>query len=118
MLSGLFGSCFNQQAITSVNADEFEKAVNGGRVQLVDVRSADEYAEGHIAYAQNIGVQQADFADRAKEQLDSSRSVYVYCRSGKRSMMAASILTDAGFKVVNLRGGIMEWEDAGKPVAP
>lgn len=118
MLSTLFASCSSHQGIESVTADEFENALYDGHVQLLDVRSADEYSQGHIANAENIDVQQPDFIDKTKEKLDNTNPVYVYCRSGKRSMLAAQKLVKAGYQVVNLRDGIMGWEDAGKPVLP
>ena len=118
MLSTLFASCSSHQGIESVTADEFENALYDGHVQLLDVRSADEYSQGHIANAENIDVQQPDFIDKAKAKLDNTNPVYVYCRSGKRSMLAAQKLVKAGFKVVNLRDGIVGWENAGKPVLP
>lgn len=118
ILSTLFTSCSTHQGIESVTVDEFENALYDGHVQLLDVRSAEEYAQGHIANAENIDVQQPDFIDKAQGKLDHANPVYVYCRSGKRSMLAAQKLVKAGFKVVNLRDGIMGWEDAGKPVLP
>jgi len=48
--------------------------------------------------------------------MNKKEKVYVYCRSGKRSMTAARRLAGAGYKVVNLEGGIMAWNSAGKPV--
>lgn len=118
ILSTLFASCSSHQRIESVTVDEFENALYDGHVQLLDVRSADEYAQGHIANAENIDVQQPDFIDKAQAKLDHANPVYVYCRSGKRSMLAAQKLVKAGFKVVNLRDGILGWEDVGKPVLP
>ncbi len=111
------GACASGENIRSVNADEFETAIMADTVQLVDVRTPEEYAEGHIAYAVNIDVQSPQFKSEAKAKLDTSKLTYVYCRSGKRSMMAAQTLVKAGYKVVNLKGGIMEWEEAGKPVS-
>lgn len=118
IFSTLFASCSSHQGIESVTADEFENALYDGHVQLLDVRSAEEYAQGHIANAENIDVQQSDFIEMAQAKLDHTNPVYVYCRSGKRSMLAAQKLVKAGFKVVNLRDGIVGWEDAGKPVLP
>ncbi len=118
ILSTLFASCSSHQGIESVTADEFENALYDGHVQLLDVRSVEEYAQGHIANAENIDVQQPDFIEKAQAKLDHANPVYVYCRSGKRSMLAAQKLVKAGFKVVNLRDGIVGWEDAGKPVLP
>ncbi len=110
-------SCAQNEHIKSVDADEFEKAVNAQPVQLVDVRTAGEYSEGCIAYAQNIDVNQSNFKQQALQQLKKQQPVYVYCRSGKRSMNAANQLAESGFEVVNLKGGILEWGQAGKVIA-
>lgn len=109
-------SCARQESVTSVDANQFENAIHANNVQLLDVRSANEYAEGHIAHAANIDALQNDFLAKAQRSLSKKKPAYVYCRSGKRSMMAANKLAKAGYKVINLRGGIMEWTDAGKPV--
>ena len=99
-----------------MNADEFEKGIKNQQTQVVDVRTADEYAAGYIANAQNIDVTESNFLQKATKALDKKKVIYVYCRSGKRSMVAAQKLTDAGYKVVNLEGGIMGWIAAGKPI--
>ncbi|MDE5976124.1 MAG: rhodanese-like domain-containing protein, partial [Muribaculaceae bacterium] len=49
-------------------------------------------------------------------RLDKSKPVAVYCRSGKRSADAANLLSSEGFKVTNLLGGILAWEDDKKPI--
>lgn len=110
-------SCAQQENISSVDAGKFERAILSDTVQLVDVRTPEEYAEGHIAYAVNNDVQSADFGSKAVATLRKDKPAYVYCRSGKRSMVAAGILAREGFKVVNLNGGILEWMEAGKPVS-
>ena len=110
ILMGMLGmvsvSCAKGDSIQSVNVNEFEKQIKNKHVQLVDVRTADEYAGGFIA----------KFMQRAASILNKKEKVYVYCRSGKRSMTAARRLAGAGYKVVNLEGGIMAWNSAGKPV--
>ncbi len=84
--------------------------------QLVDVRSAEEYAAGHIRGALNIDVNGDGFEAKVA-QLDKTRPVLVYCRSGRRSAMAASKLEEMGFKEIhNLDGGIGAWQDGGEPV--
>ena len=112
------GSC-GQQEFKTVDADEFEREIASGNVQLVDVRTAEEFADGHIASegVRNIDVKQPDFAGRADEVLDKGKTVAVYCRSGKRSANAARQLAKKGFNVINLDGGILEWQHRGKPVA-
>lgn len=96
--------------IVSVDAASFEKALSDVNAQIVDVRTSEEFANGHIGKALNIDVTQSDFTEKAKIQLDKSKTCYVYCRSGRRSLMAADLLAKDGFKVVNLRGGYLEWE--------
>ena len=84
-------------------------------VQLVDVRTAQEFAEGHLDGALNVDVKQADFLSEAQSLLDAARPVYVYCRSGRRSADAAGQLAKAGYKVVDMSGGILGWTELGLP---
>ncbi len=81
--------------------------------QLVDVRTAEEYAEAHLPAAVNIDVKQEDFLAKAQSQLDPGRTVFVYCRSGRRSKDAAAQLAKAGYRVVDMNGGILEWMQKG-----
>ena len=108
--------CNGNDNITSVPATEFENIIKGDFVQLLDVRTPLEYAEGHIAGALNINVQSDDFQQVAEKELSKDSTILVYCRSGRRSMNAAEILTKLGYKVVNLKGGIIEWREDGLPV--
>jgi rhodanese-related sulfurtransferase len=73
-----------------------------GRPVLVDVRTPQEYAAGHIPGALNIPVD--DLRNRLNE-LSRHREVAVYCQVGQRGYLATRILVQAGFKVVNLGGG-------------
>ena len=109
-------SCNSNDNITSVSAPEFDKEIKANSVQLLDVRTPQEYAEGHIAGALNINVQSDDFQQVAEKELSKDSTILVYCRSGRRSMNAAEILTKLGYKVVNLKGGIIEWREDGLPV--
>jgi Rhodanese-related sulfurtransferase len=108
--------CSHSDNIVSVSAVEFEKAIKADSVQLLDVRSPQEFAEGYIAGAININVQSDDFRQRADKELSKDSTILVYCRSGRRSMDAAETLTELGYKVVNLKGGIIEWNEEGLPV--
>lgn len=108
--------CNGNDNITSVPATEFENIIKGDSVQLLDVRTPLEYAEGHIAGALNINVQSDDFQQVAEKELSKDSTILVYCRSGRRSMNAAEILTKLGYKVINLKGGIIEWREDGLPV--
>ena len=120
MIVSLLGlsCCANGQtdSIQTVDAPTFAQlirtdsaAADSQAVTLVDVRTAEEYAEGHIPDALNIDVLQDDFTQKATARLPKDRRVAVYCRSGKRSLKAAARLVKAGYKVVNLKGGWLEW---------
>ncbi|GAB6977260.1 rhodanese-like domain-containing protein [Prevotella falsenii] len=103
-------------AIGNVDVSQFEKIIQKGNVQIVDVRTEKEYKEGYIKDAQNIDVLQESFAATAKQKLDRSKPVAVYCRSGRRSAQACEILKASGFKTYNLLGGILEWKSKGKSI--
>ena len=72
---------------------------------VIDVRTPEEYAEGHVEGATNIDVQATDFDDRVAE-LDRDTTYVVYCRSGNRSAAAAERMREAGLTVVD--GGSLE----------
>ena len=94
----------------SVETAEFAKILqNDTAVQLLDVRTPLEYAEGHIPGAMLIDVKDSSFLSKAKDVLSQTHLVAVYCRSGRRSATAAGMLVKAGFEVVNLKGGIQSW---------
>lgn len=83
-------------------------------VQLVDVRTPEEYAAGHLEGAKLIDFYLPDFAAQIGK-LDKNKPVAVYCAAGGRSGSAADQLTKMGFaKVYDLAGGIRAWKSAGK----
>lgn len=77
--------------------------------QLVDVRTAEEYAQGHIAAARNIDIRKKSFLAEADSLLDKSKPVAVYCKGGVRSRIAAKQLLARGFMVYNLQEGYDGW---------
>ena len=112
-LLSLLGLSVNASAqsdsIKTVDAAQFAEIIKSDSVVLVDVRTAEEYAAGHIPNAKNVDVLKSDFKDRV-ETLSKNKEIAVYCRSGKRSLMAANTLAKMGYKVINLRGGWKEWQ--------
>lgn len=108
--------CNDNDNIVSVSAPEFDTKIKTDSVQLLDVRTPQEYAEGHIKGALNINVQSDDFQQMAEKELSKDSTILVYCRSGRRSMDAAGILTRLGYRVINLKGGIIEWKEDGLTV--
>ena len=116
MLGLHFTSACGQHAYEDADVSTFAAFINKPDVQLLDVRTAEEYAEGHIAGAQLCDVKQSGFSARATALLTPGKPVAVYCRSGRRSATAALMLTAEGFNVVNLKGGIMAWQTDNMPV--
>ena len=109
-------SACGQENFKNANVAEFAKLTDEPNVVVLDVRTAEEYAEGHIVGALNIDQGQGDFMEKAKAQLPSDKTIAVYCRSGRRSASAASRLAAEGYTCVNLKGGIVAWKEAGKDV--
>ena len=82
---------------------------------IIDVRTAEEFAEGHLDGATLIDVSQSDFESRVAA-LDPDAAYLIYCRSGNRSAGARAIMNDLGFvDVADIDGGITAWVDAGYP---
>ncbi len=104
----------NEREIEMVSAVKVYEAVYGEEnLQLVDVRTKDEFDVSHLKNAQNICVTSPDFKEKVAS-LDKEKPVYVYCKKGGRSAKAASILKDMGFtKVYDLQGGITSWQEEG-----
>lgn len=82
---------------------------------LIDVRTPEEYAQGHLVNAMNIDWNGDDFAAQAAK-LDKETPVFVYCRSGGRSSAAAESLRGIGFTVYDMQGGITKWQKIGLPL--
>jgi rhodanese-related sulfurtransferase len=98
-----------------VKIEEAEKQIAKG-AQILDVRTEEEWDEGHLKGATLVTVTEDGFLDKAKAVLDPKKDVVVYCRSGKRSAIATGQLRAAGFTVHDVAGGFIAWKDAGKEV--
>ena len=118
LIAAFLGSLLgcNAAEFKSVTPPEFQEVIADTAVQVLDSRTAEEYADGHIARAINIDVLKDDLADIATKTLDARRTVAVYCRSGRRSKKAAQILTEKGYTVIELNKGYLSWIDAKMPV--
>ena len=112
---GLNSAC-GQGNFENADVNEFAELVADTNVVVLDVRTASEFAEGHLERAINIDYRQDDFVEKAKATLPLDKKIAVYCRSGRRSAGAAGKLGAVGYKLVNLKGGIIAWKEAGKPV--
>lgn len=110
-------SLFSCRGYDNVTFDTLQAILEAdGMVQLVDVRTPEEFAAGHIAGAVNIDWRSESFLDNAVALLDPDRVVIVYCRAGNRSAEASEKLEEQGFEVYNLIGGIESWVEGGAPV--
>lgn len=106
-------SCSNSQNFKSVDVATFKSTLEKTNdVQLIDVRTEDEFNGGHITNAKNISWSSETWSPLVGE-LDKTKPVLVYCLSGGRSKKAAAKLTELGFKeVLELDGGYLAWSKA------
>ena len=112
---GLNTAC-GKQNYENTDVQGFAELVADTNVVVLDVRTAAEFAEGHIQGSILIDQGQSDFVEKAKATLPVDKKIAIYCRSGRRSANAAGKLADVGYKCVNLKGGIIAWQGANMPV--
>lgn len=117
VLSSLsFIGCMGQADQLSLEPKAFITELKKDSGMLIDVRTPEEFAEGHLSGAVMIDYKNETFAQEINK-LPKDKPVYLYCRSGKRSAAARDLMLKRGFKkVVHLNGGIEEWQNAGLPV--
>ncbi|HRW50677.1 MAG TPA: rhodanese-like domain-containing protein [Caldilinea sp.] len=94
-------------------ADYQSKFGSGSEHILIDVRTPEEFASGHIPGSVNIPV---DSLGQRLSEVPQDKPVVVYCRSGNRSNQAAQILDQAGYSQIYDLGGIVTWQQQGFPV--
>ena len=124
-MGGCIGSAGNElktetQIIAEVTPEEANALIQDNKdspnFTIIDVRTPEEYAAGHIEKAMNLDYNSETFRIDINK-LEKNKTYLIYCRSGRRSGMALSIMKELGFReVYNMLGGIIEWEAAGLPV--
>jgi len=103
--------------VKHVKAEEAAKIIANGKVTVVDVRTPDEFKDGHIHGAKNIDIMSSDF-EAQLGKLDKTQPTLVHCQAGGRSTRALPIFEKLGFThLIHLDGGFGGWQSAGKPVA-
>jgi phage shock protein E len=113
----LSGCSSSSGAVTTVDPAEFVTSMSESGTVVVDVRTPAEYAAGHVDGAVNIDVESGTFGSEIAA-LPKDTTYAVYCRSGRRSAIAADEMSKAGFtSIVNLKGGIADLQSAGAPIA-
>lgn len=102
-----------QNEIKQISVEQAQTQVKAENVQFIDVRTPEEYANGHAPKALNLPL---DNLESDLTKLDKSKPVYVICQTGRRSQKGAEILQKAGFAdIYNINGGTSEWIKAGFP---
>lgn len=122
VLSFLVAAC--QQSVNNgksvnekVSIEQFEKLlVEKSNALILDVRTPEEFAAGHVKGAVNLNIYDAGFKD-GLAKLDKAKPVLVYCKAGSRSSDAANQMKEMGFgEVYNFGGGMLAWSNAEKPM--
>lgn len=104
----------SSQISQTVSVSEFETRIADPQNILLDIRTPSEFNSGRIAGAINIDYYEPGFQSEL-EKLDKEKQYIIYCNSGNRTSSTLAIMKKMGFKnVVDLRGGITAWKQAGK----
>lgn len=110
LFSFLFGTQVQNNHIKVLSPEVFKKQITSYSVQLIDVRTANEFKSGHIKNARNIDFFSNNFS-KDMSTLNKEKPVYLYCRSGNRSHKAATQLVKLGFsEIYDLKGGYLNWK--------
>ncbi|KAA1245822.1 rhodanese-like domain-containing protein [Aquimarina sp. RZ0] len=106
----------NIASVQLITVEEMDKLLELEKVQLVDVRTPKEFANGHIDGAININFYDENF-ETLISTIDKSKPIAVYCGRGGRSAKCSAYMEKAGFtKIYDLDGGLTEWKYKGKEV--
>ncbi|GIJ96169.1 rhodanese-like domain-containing protein [Capnocytophaga stomatis] len=107
-------SCGSGSSSKHISMDEYQP--NSANI-LVDIRTPEEFSEGHLENAVNVNFFDEDFVSNFEKEFDKNDTIYIHCKSGGRSTKAVQLLEDKGYtNLVHLDGGILRWLEAGKPV--
>lgn len=114
VLFGFIASCTGTDTIVPLTALEAKSLIDQHETSpqfvILDIRTPQEFAQGHIAGAVNLDYYSRDFSKNL-EKLDKSKTYLMYCRSGNRSGRTLAIVDRMGFnKIYHLKNGIVEWQ--------
>ncbi len=107
-----------QAQLNNLDTAQFKAKKSEGNVQIVDVRTSQEFEAAHIEGAVHIDYFEENFWEKI-EQLDKAKISLIYCRSGRRSIRVCTLMKNGGFdadKVFNLKEGMLEWMEQGGEV--
>lgn len=114
IISFIVVSCHSQTAVQTIDVTSYSAKINTiPKAQILDVRTPEEYAAGHIENSDNVNWLGNTFV-ALTDKYDKTKPVFVYCKSGGRSLKASEKLAELGFTTIyNLDGGMLKWEAAG-----
>ena len=93
-----------------IEACELARRHDAGDVEIIDVRTDDEWAEGRIAGSRHLTLNEVS---AAADSIDKERAVVFVCSGGNRSAMAAEAFRTAGYDAYSLAGGLKAWDEQG-----
>ncbi|WP_281637457.1 thioredoxin domain-containing protein [Flavobacterium marginilacus] len=116
IISFIVFSCSGQTStnVKTIDVTSYSEKIKATpNAQILDVRTPDEYAKGHIENSDNVDFLSSTFVLKT-DKYDKTKPVFVYCKSGGRSAKASAKLAELGFtSIYNLDGGMLKWEAAG-----
>jgi len=98
------------ESSNQIEVGELARRNEAGEVQVIDVRTEEEWAEGRIAGSRHLTLNDLQ---AAADSLDRERTVVFVCSGGNRSAMAADAFRTAGFDAYSLAGGLKAWDESG-----
>jgi rhodanese-related sulfurtransferase len=111
-----FAQVTEKDSIQVISIAQFEKMSSKKKNMVIDVRTPEEVAEGHLPGSLTFNFLGANFGEEI-QKLNKKKTYLLYCRSGSRTRKAADLMQKSGFKhVYMLEGGITAWKEAGKPI--
>jgi rhodanese-related sulfurtransferase len=116
-LSGLTARAqTTKPAVKQIDIEQFDKLRQEKNNVVLDVRTAQEFGDGHVPGAVNIDISDPQFKTKIAA-LDKSKTYLVHCAKGVRSARATKIMAPLGFgELLDYHGGFDEWKKSGKPV--
>tara|TARA_Y100000385_G_C13022960_1_gene607036 strand:+ start:267 stop:614 length:348 start_codon:yes stop_codon:yes gene_type:complete len=109
-LKNLFGTRINNNKIRVLSPLEFKDAIKKKGVQLIDVKTPQEFTLGMIKWSQNLNFFDGSSFERGTKKLNKEAAIYVYCQSGSRSKRASKALIKMGFsEIFDFQSGFSNW---------
>ena len=105
-----FMNCNTQQEVSSISTIELKALLENDNIQLLDIRTPDEIKLGFIDKAKFANFFDDDFVQQVSTKFNIEKPIYIYCRSGNRSVKASKLLIPKGYNVINVLGGYNKWQ--------